>query len=102
MTTRITQLEDGDADGRALVRVEGSLGLADAELLERVCADLKARSGLNVAVDLSDISFLDSESASVIARLRREQAVAFEGVHFFLQQVIEIAERADSANGRER
>jgi anti-anti-sigma factor len=101
MTTRITQLEDGDADGRALVRVEGSLGLADAQLLERVCADLKARSGLNVAVDLSDISFLDSESASIIARLRREQAVALEGVHFFIQQVIEIAERADSTNGRE-
>ena len=101
MTTRITQLEDGDADGRALVRVEGSLGLADAELLERVCADLKARSGMSVAVDLSDISFLDSESASVIARLRREQAVALEGVHFFIQQVIEIAERADPANGRE-
>ena len=101
MTTRITQLEDADADGRALVRVEGSLGLADAELLERVCADLKARSGLNVAVDLSDISFLDSESASVIARLRREQAVALEGVHLFIQQVIEIAERADSTNGRE-
>lgn len=101
MTTRITQLEGGEAEGRALVRVEGSLGLADAELLERVCADLKARSGLNVAVDLSDISFLDSESASIIARLRREQDIALEGVHFFLQQVIEIAERAASKNGHE-
>lgn len=102
MTTRITQLEDGDADGRALLRVEGSLELADAKLLEQVCADLKAQSGLNIAVDLSDISFLDSESASVIARLRREQLIALEGVHFFIQQVIQIAERADRNTGAKK
>ncbi|HEV2801422.1 MAG TPA: STAS domain-containing protein [Pyrinomonadaceae bacterium] len=95
MTTRITQLEDHAAGGRALLRVEGSLSVADAELLEQVCADLKAQTGLNVTVDLADISFLDSESASVLARLRREQAVMLEGVHFFIQQVIEIAERAN-------
>lgn len=94
MTTRITQLEGRAAGGRTLVRVEGSLGLADAELLEQVCADLKARSGAAVTVDLADISFLDSESASVLARLRREQEVTLEGVHLFVQQVIEIAERA--------
>jgi anti-anti-sigma factor len=95
MTTRITSLEGRDAGGRALVRVEGTLTLSDAELLEQVCADLKARSGMGVTVDLTDISFLDSESASVLARLRREQEVTLEGVHFFLQQVIEIAERAE-------
>jgi anti-anti-sigma factor len=94
MTTRITQLEGSAARGRALIRVEGSLSLADAGLLEQVCADLKARTGTNVTVDLTDISFLDSESASVLARLRREQGVTLEGVHFFIQQVIEIAERA--------
>ena len=95
MTTRITQIEGSVAEGRAVVRVEGSLGAADAELLEQVCADLRARSGASVTVDLADISFLDSESASVLARLRREQEVTLEGVHFFVQQVIEIAERAD-------
>jgi anti-anti-sigma factor len=94
MTTRITSLDRQAAGGRTLVRVEGSLGLADAELLERVCAELKAGSGLSVTVDLTDVSFLDSESASVLARLRREQDVNLEGVHFFVQQVIEIAERA--------
>lgn len=94
MTTRITQLEGRVAGGRALLRVEGTLGLADAELLERVCFDLKAQTGASVTVDLTDISFLDSESASVLARMRREQEVSLEGVHFFIQQVIEIAERA--------
>jgi anti-anti-sigma factor len=94
MTTRITQLEGRVAGGKALLRVEGTLGLADAELLERVCSDLKSQTGAHVTVDLTDISFLDSEGASVLARIRREQEVNFEGVHFFLQQVIDIAERA--------
>lgn len=87
-------MESRAAGGRPRVRVEGSLNLADAELLEQVCADLKADSGMNVTVDLADIVFLDSESASVLARLRREQEVALEGIHLFVQQVIEIAERA--------
>jgi anti-anti-sigma factor len=95
MTTRITQLEGRVAGGRALLRVEGKLALADAELLERVCADLKAQTGASVTVDLTDIIFLDSESASVLARLRREHEVHLEGIHYFVQQVIEIAERAD-------
>jgi anti-anti-sigma factor len=95
MTTRITSLEGRDAGERALIRVEGTLSLSDAELLEQVCAELRARSGSGVVVDLTDISFLDSESASVLARLRREQEVTLEGVHFFVQQVIEIAEQAE-------
>ena len=93
MTTRITQLEGRVASGRARLRVEGTLGLADAELLEQVCTDLKTQTGATVTVDLADISFLDSESASVLARLKREQEVDFEGLHFFIQQVIDIAER---------
>ena len=95
MTTRITQLEGRVAGGKALLRVEGSLGLADAQLLEQVCTDLKAQTGANVTVDLTEISFLDSESASVLARMKREQEVNLEGIHFFVQQVIEIAERAN-------
>lgn len=95
MTTRITQLEGRVAGGKALLRVEGKLALADAVLLEQVCTDLRAQTGASVTVDLTDISFLDSESATVLARLRREQQVNLEGIHFFVQQVIEIAERAD-------
>jgi anti-anti-sigma factor len=93
MTTRITQLEGRVSGGRALLRVEGRLGAADAQLLEQVCADLKTQTGASVTVDLADISFLDSEGASVLSRLRREQEVTLEGIHFFIQQVIDIAER---------
>lgn len=95
MTIRITQLEGRLVDGRARLRVEGTLGLADAELLEQVCADLRAQTGASVTLDLTDISFLDGESASVLARMRRDQEVNLEGVHFFIRQVIEIAERAN-------
>jgi anti-anti-sigma factor len=94
MTSRITQLEGHIAGGRALLRVEGTLEHADAELLEQVCTDLKAQTGANITVDLTDVSFLDGESAAVLARLRREHKVKLEGVHFFARQVIEIAERA--------
>ena len=94
MTTRITQLEGRVAGGRALLRVEGTLGRADAELLEQVCTDLKAQTGASITVDLTEVSFLDGESAAVLARLRREHEVSLQGVHFFVQQVIEIAERA--------
>ena len=65
MTTRITQLEGRVAGGRALLRVEGALGRADAELLVQVCTDLKAQTGASVTVDLTEISSLDGESASV-------------------------------------
>ena len=95
MTTRITQLEGRVAGGKALLRVEGTLGLADAELLEQVCTDLRAQTGASVTVDLTEISFLDSESASVLARMKREQEVCLEGIHLFVQQVIEIAEHAN-------
>lgn len=95
MTIRITQLEGRVADGRARLRVEGTLGRSDAELLEQVCADLRAQTGASVTLDLTDISFLDAESASVLARLRRDQEVNLEGVHFFIKQVIDIAERAN-------
>jgi anti-anti-sigma factor len=95
MTTRITQLEGRLADGKALLRVEGTLGREDAELLEQVCNDLKAQTGASVTVDLTDISFLDSAGASVLARLRREHEVSIEGLHLYMLQVIEIAERAN-------
>ncbi|MBV9927321.1 MAG: STAS domain-containing protein [Acidobacteria bacterium] len=94
MTTRITQMEGRVAGGKALLRVEGTLGLADAELLEQVCADLKEQTGASVSLDLTDISFIDQAGAEVLARLRREREVSLEGLHLFVRQVIEIAERA--------
>lgn len=96
MPTRITQLGD-DSQGGVVLRVEGTLVREDAELLERVCADLRRqRPGVNVTLDLADLMFLDSESASVLSRMRRQQNVALDGVQFFVQRVVELADRVEA------
>ena len=96
MATRITQL-DGPDGAATTLRVEGSLHVADAELLERICRDIREDSGRTVTLDLADLSFLDSDSAAVLSRLRREQGVRLEGLHLFIQKVIELAEGAGDA-----
>ena len=107
MPTRITQKECDHhreyaykkraKSGRAhacatLLKVEGSLYLQDAELLERVCRDIGEQTGGHLILDLADLSFLDSESASVLCRLKREQDVSLEGLHLFIAKVIELTE----------
>src|ERR1051325_8932379 len=79
MPTRITQVETPERDSTVL-RVEGSLYLADAELLERLCRDIGRDSGRAVTLDLADLSFIDSESAGVLSRLKREWGVKLEGL----------------------
>ena len=96
MPTHITQIDDHRA-ARTVLRVEGSLTLADAELLEGVCRDLRAQQNTPITLDLTDLSFLDSDSAEVLCRLKRELGVALEGLHLFIQKVIELAEDADAA-----
>ncbi|HEX8146930.1 MAG TPA: STAS domain-containing protein [Pyrinomonadaceae bacterium] len=96
MPTRITQVDEPDRAATWL-RVEGSLYLADAELLERICRDIRQDSGRTVTLDLADLSFLDSDGAAVLARLKREQGVRLEGLHLFIQKVIELAEGACDA-----
>ena len=91
MPTRITQL-DAPELGSTVLRVEGSLYLADACVLEQLCRDIAQDSGHVVTLDLADLSFVDSESAGVLSRLRRESGVQLEGLHLFVQKVIELAD----------
>jgi anti-anti-sigma regulatory factor len=77
---------------RTVLKVEGSLYLEDAELLERICREVKSQTGRYITLDLEDISFLDSESASVLCRLKREQNVVLRGLHLFIGKVIELTE----------
>jgi hypothetical protein len=58
---------------------------------------MRQDSGRTVTLDLADLSFLDSDSAAVLSRLRREQGVRLEGLHLFIQKVIELAEGAGDA-----
>ena len=73
-------------------KVQGSLYLEDAELLEKICRDLAAQNVHHITLNLADLSFLDSESASVLCRLRREQNVTLAGLHLFIAKVIELTE----------
>jgi anti-anti-sigma regulatory factor len=90
MTTRITKIGNTE---KTTLRVEGSLRLEDAEVLENTYTSLRAEQLKKVAIDLSGLSFLDSESASVLRRLR-DLGVELVGLHLFTQQLIEMAENS--------
>lgn len=95
MPTRITQI--GCQAGTTLrIKVEGALSLADAELLESICNELCEQSGSRVSVDLADITFLDSDSAWVLCRLKR-RGISLDGLDLFVQKVVELAEKNGSA-----
>lgn len=96
MPTRITQTEDAGSEATVL-KVEGSLYLRDAELLEKICRDVGSQTGRPVALDLAGLSFLDSDSASVLCRMKREQGVRLEGLHLFIGKVVELAEECEKA-----
>jgi anti-anti-sigma regulatory factor len=92
MTTRITKIAD-QTGGKTTLRVEGSLHKEDASLLESTYANLRAEQSGNIVIDLSNISFVDSESASVLCRLRT-LGVELVGLHFFIQRLIEMTEES--------
>jgi anti-anti-sigma regulatory factor len=93
MPLRITQIDCANSQhGKTLLKVEGSLYFRDAELLEKICRDVGEETGHHLTLDLADLSFLDSESASVLCRLKREQNVTLEGLHLFIAKVIELTE----------
>jgi len=71
--------------------VEGSLRLADAELLESTYLELQAQQKAGIAIDLAGTNFLDSDSASVLCRLKR-RGVELINLHYFVQQIIQAAE----------
>ncbi len=96
MPTSITQVDTEDG-ARTILRVEGSLTLTDAELIERICADLREKTQRQIVIDMTDLNFLDSESASVLRRLKRD-GIELEGLHYFIQKEIELAERQASGS----
>lgn len=123
MPTRVTQIENAQRDARTfkvrgknnqlnsppceseatvesqatVLKVEGTLRLRDAELLEKICQDVASQTGRPVTLDLASISFIDSESASVLCRLKREQGVRLEGLYLFIGKVVELAEECEKA-----
>ena len=73
------------------LRVEGSMRLADAELLESTYLALREQHDGRIEIDLGGTNFLDDASASILCRLRRKGAELI-GLHYFVQQIIQAAE----------
>ena len=75
-----------------LLKVEGTLHQKDAELLEKICRQISTQNGRPVALELSELCFLDSDSAKVLCRMKRKQGVQLQGLNLFIKKVIELAE----------
>lgn len=126
MPTRITQIETPNSDMPALndigkngdqpdsshlesvtrdtgtaptvFKVEGTLYLRDAELLEKICREVGNQTKQPVTLELSGLSYLDRNSAAVLCRMKREQNVSLEGLHLFIEKIVELAEESEKAS----
>jgi len=92
MPTQITQVEDEER-GKTLLRVEGAMMLEDAVLLEKIALDMRSGLGRDITLDLADLDFLDSESASVLRRLEDRHGFELEGMEIFLQTAVNDVEK---------
>lgn len=92
MPTKITEVEDIERD-KTILRVEGSMTLEDAVLLEKIALGMREESGRNLTIDLADLDFLDSESASILKRIKTEHGFEIEGIEFFLQTIVDETEK---------
>lgn len=80
-----------------VLKVEGTLHLKDAELLENICRDVRDQTQRPVTLELDGLSYLDSDSAAVLCRMKREQNVSLEGLHLFIEKVVELTEESEKA-----
>ena len=78
-------------------KVEGTLYLRDAELLEKICRDVRHQTKRPVILELAGLNYLDNESAAVLCRLKREQNVSLQGLHLFIEKVVELTEESEKA-----
>lgn len=88
MPTNIVQVEDAER-GKTILRVDGSMTVEDAVLLEKIALDLRGQLGKNLTIDLADLNFLDSDGASVLKRMEDNHGFEIEGLLIFLQRAVE-------------
>ena len=85
------------ASAPTVFKVEGTLYLRDAELLEKICRDVGNQTQRPVTLELAGLSYLDSDSAAVLCRMKREQNVRLEGLRLFIEKVVELTEESEKA-----
>jgi len=67
--------------------------IEDALLLEKLASEMHSHYKTDLTIDLADLDFLDSDSASVLKRIAEAPGVSIEGMEIFLQSAIDSAER---------
>jgi anti-anti-sigma regulatory factor len=93
MATQITQIDLPD-EHRTVLRVEGEMLLDDAIVVEKVATCINEQNGNQIAIDLADLDFLDSDAAAVLKRMDDLDDFEVKGAEIFLQSAIDMAERA--------
>ena len=93
MPTQITQIDQPEKL-RTVLRVEGDMLSEDARLIARIAGDMADETGHSISIDLSDLSYMDSEAASVLRQITDRNGIEIEGIEFFLQSAVDMAERA--------
>jgi hypothetical protein len=73
-----------------------SLGSKQDQSSDIVCDELCAQANPCISVDLADITFLDSESASALFRLKG-RGISLEGLDLVVRKVVELAEENGDA-----
>jgi anti-anti-sigma regulatory factor len=97
MPTEIKQVRD-ETTGRTVLRVSGEMFRDDAELLERIAAEIAQTSGDTVVLDLADLDLLDSDAAHVLRQLADTHGYSIEGLDVLVQSAIDEAERHSVTN----
>ncbi len=87
MTVRITRT-GGSTGSRATLRVEGTLTIEGADLLDGVCSELVSDHAA-VTLNLSNVPYVDRTAAATLRRLV-ERGVAIEEPNDFVRQMIEL------------
>ncbi len=101
MSIRITEIKSRTPSpgGPRVLKVEGTIHLRDAELLESVCRQVSDETGRPVAIELNGVCYVDSDSARLICRMKRENVVTIEGLNLFIRKVIQSVDDLNSSQG---
>jgi anti-anti-sigma factor len=88
MGIRISKLFD-EANNTTVLRIEGVVDASGVNLLEQACADLRNQSAYGIVLDLNGVTFIDSQSACAIRRLKKIGGIVLTGCQLFNHEVIE-------------
>jgi MFS superfamily sulfate permease-like transporter len=88
MTLRISQFEDQET-GIPVLKIEGALTFSQIDLLEQAYREIRTKKPGKLILDVSELTFVDFESADVIRRIKKKAEIILRGCGLFTSEVIE-------------